>query len=165
MLTQVNHQLPILPMDRPQPAVNMQKRPVAIMPKIADYAIETPEMTSLDQQKKKILDRYINQRTHTANYLERQLIKVQNLERRAFQLAAENKRLIESIKKIKEQHLGLERSDFPDEMLEFKANPSQIYLEAILIDGNTFLGAPSPLGWADCALSKRQKLTQIVDCL
>ena len=112
MLTQANHQLPILPMDRPQPAVNMQKWPVAIMPKIADYAIETPEMTSLDQQKKKILDRYINQRTHTANYLERQLIKVQNLERRAFQLAAENKRLIESIKKIKEQHLGLERSDF-----------------------------------------------------
>lgn len=166
MLTQVNHQLPMLPINNPQPVVDMRKKqPVAIMPKTVDYVIESPEMTSLDRQKKTILDRYISQRLHSANHRERDLIRVQNLEREALQLAAENEHLIECINTIKEQHLKLEQSDFPDEMPEFQANPSQIYLEAILIDGNTFLGAPSPLGGADCALSDRQKLTWIVNCL
>ena len=166
MLTPVNHQLPILPMGSPQPVVGMRKQPVAIMPKTADYAIEMSEMTSLNQQKKTILDRYICQRLYAVNYKDRELIKMQNLERKALQFAAEKERLIESIKTIKEPHL--KQSDFPKEMPEFQANPSQIYREAILIDGNTFLGAPSPLEWAetaDYALSNRQKLTRIVDCL
>ena len=162
MLTQVNHQSPMPPMDSSQPVVGRRKQPVAIMPKAADCTIKSPEMT-FDQQEKTVLDRYIRQRIHAANYKKRNLIKVQNLEQRASELAAENQRLFESIETIKEQYLR--HSDFPEEMPELQAIPYEIYLEAILIDGNTFLGAPSPLGGADDALSDRQKLTRIVECL
>ena len=185
MLTQAKSEPPRLPMDRPQSVtgdVYLQRQPVAIIPKTADCTIDALEMTSLAAQhaqlQKKILARSITNRRASIRYREKNLIKVHNLEQRVLQITAENRRLEECIETIKnEQLLKLAKSAFTEEMtefqsteevLEFQPSLKRVYLDAILIDGNTFLGAPSPLGGAetaDYAPTDQQKLRRIVECL
>ena len=172
-------------MDRPLSVtgdVCLRWQPVATLPKTADRTIDTPEMTSIAsrhaQLRKKILARSISNREASNRHEEKNLIKVHNLEQRVLHITAENKHLKECIETVEnEQRLKLAKSAFTEEMTEFKSmeevlefQPSlnRVYLDAILIDGNAFLGAPSPLGGAelaDYAPSDQQKLRQIVDCL